>query len=79
MLTDISRERHGMERNTFQLSRPLKVIQLGRQRETPLGELPKGAEVRILRESEIGGCVDIACQGERYFALKNQLFRSSED
>jgi hypothetical protein len=59
-----------METNTFQLLRPLKVIQLGPQKEAPLGELPKGAEVRVLRESEVGDCIDIACKGERYFALK---------
>jgi hypothetical protein len=45
--TDISRERHCMERDTFRLLKPLKVIQLGPQGETPLGELPKGAEVRL--------------------------------
>jgi hypothetical protein len=78
-MTNISRERQRMERNRLQLLKPLKVIQLGSQGEAPLKELPRGAEVSVLGESEIGDCIDIACKGERYFALKNQLFRSSED
>jgi hypothetical protein len=78
-MTGISRERQSMERSIFQLLKPLKVIQLGPQSETPLGELPRGAEVRVLRESEIGDCIDIACEGERYFALRHQLFGSLED
>jgi hypothetical protein len=78
-ITGISRERQGMERSVFQLLKPLKVIQLGPQGETPLVELPKGAEVRVLRQSQNGDCIDIACEGERYFALRHQLFGSLED
>ncbi len=68
-----------MKRTEFQLSKPLKVIQLGPERETQLRELPSGAEVRILRESQMGDCMDIAYENERYFALKNDMFGSSEE
>jgi hypothetical protein len=67
-----------MWNNVFQLVKPLKVIQLGPERETQLEELPSGAEVQILRESRIGDCVDIAYENERYFALKNDMLRGSE-
>ena len=62
-----------MERMVFQLLKPLKVIQLGPERQVQLEELPSGAEVRILRESRSGDCVDLSYGNERYFALKNQL------
>jgi hypothetical protein len=68
-----------MKRNVFQLLKPLKVIQLGPEGKTDLEELPSGAEVRILRESLIGGCIDISYENERYFALKNELRGCSED
>ena len=59
--------------NAVQLLKPLKVIQLGPETQAQLEELPSGAEVCILRESQNSGCVDIAYGNERYFALKNQL------
>jgi hypothetical protein len=60
-------------RNAVQLLKPLKVIQLGPETQAQLEELPRGAEVRILRESQTSGCVDISYGNERYFALKDQL------
>lgn len=63
----------------FQLLKPLKVIQLGPERKTQLEEIPRGAEVRVLRESVGGDCVDIAYENERYFALKNDLLCHSEN
>ena len=65
--------------NAFQLLKPLKVVQLGPERNTQLEELPSGAEVSILRESRSGDCIDIAYENERYFALKNELLGHSED
>jgi hypothetical protein len=62
-----------MERNAIQLLRPLKVIQLGPERQTPLEELPIGAEVRIVRDSPIDDCIDIAYKDKRYFTLKNEI------
>lgn len=59
--------------NAVQLLKPLKVIHLGPETQAQLEELPSGAEVRILRQSQNSGCVDIAYGNERYFALKNQL------
>ena len=68
-----------MIENAFQLLRPLKVIQLGPERTTQLEELPCGANVRILRESLGGDCIDIAYENQRYFALKNELLYRPED
>ena len=68
-----------MERNAFQLLKPLKVIQLGPETNAQLDELPSGAEVCILREFLVGNCVDISYENERYFALKNELLCSSKD
>jgi hypothetical protein len=67
-----------MKRKILQLLKPLKVIQLGPDGETPLEELPSGAEVRILRESRMGDCIDIAYENQRYVALKNDLLHRSE-
>jgi hypothetical protein len=67
-----------MERNVFQLLKPLKVIQLGPETQTPLEELPMGADVRVLRYSQIDECIDITYEGERYFALENELLRKYE-
>jgi hypothetical protein len=64
-------------RNAVRLLKPLRVIQLGPETQPQLEELPSGAEVRILRESHTGGCVDISYGNERYFALKNQLLSRS--
>jgi hypothetical protein len=47
-------------RNAVQLLRPLKVIQSGPEIRAQLKGLPSGAEVRILRESQAGGCVEIS-------------------
>lgn len=66
-----------MERQAFHLLKPLKVIQLGPERTPLLKELPSGAEVRVLRASMIGNCIDIAYEDKRFFALKNELFRSA--
>lgn len=68
-----------MERQAFYLLKPLKVIQLGPERKTPLEEIPSGPEVHILRESLIGDCIDIAYEDERYFGLKNELLGSVTD
>jgi len=64
-------------KNAIQLLKPLKVIQLGPETNVQLGELPSGAEVCILRESQTGSCVDISYGNERYFALKTQLLDGS--
>lgn len=66
-----------MKSNAIQLLKPLKVIQLGPERKAQLEELPRGAEVRILRESRTGDCVDISYGNERYFALRDQLLCNS--
>jgi hypothetical protein len=46
--------------------------------QTPLEELPIGADVRVLRDSQIDDCIDITYKGKRYFALKNELLRKYE-
>jgi len=66
-----------MEKNEFQLLKPLKVIPLGPERKTSLEELPSGAKVRVLRDSR--DCIDITYEDKRYFTLRNELLRSSED
>ncbi len=62
-----------MERHFLQLLKPLKVIPFGPTK-ARVNELPKGAEVQVLRESSTGDCVDISYQNERFFALKSKLF-----
>ena len=66
-----------MEKQVFHLLKPIKVIQLGPERKPPLGELPRGAKVRILREFPLSDSIDIGYDDERYFALKSELFLSS--
>src|ERR1700685_2025880 len=68
-----------MKRNAFRLLKPLRVIPLGPQRETQLEELPSGAQVGILREFVLSGCIDITYGHERYFALKSEMVCHAED